>query len=450
MPRAKRNLSRRDLMRLSTAAVGAAALGAGRVKRTRAAQAELKGTLRVWDQWDSPGSGGAMDQLVQTFQANHPGVQVKRDVYEGIQMTDVVPTALGANTGPDLLYYDLAPWALYQLYDAHELAPLDEAYDRFGWTDTVIELAQNWVTFNGARYALPHEFEFEPVFYNKRIYTELGLSVPTTHDEFLANCDACKEAGYIPIAAGNGGTGEMRHTFGFPLNNLLGKEAMDDIFFCGASWDRPEVVEAVRIVGVDYLKRGFYPESVNGIQPEDANNLFYIGQAAHRLTGSWFVGHMAEASMADEVDIFLYPSIDGSEVLPQSWFGSGYQLPVDSAEPDLAIEFLGFLFSPEAIKVWVEDAKVFPAMRFDTNGIEMDPLLAKSLGILWGGKQQLGWMIPSVVPTDFYNMLDAGFQQVLNGEKTPEQQVADLQAAWESAIKSGEYPLRCGEKGTSG
>src|SRR5665811_213630 len=443
MLRSKRHLNRRDIMRLSATAAGGAALGARGIGVTHASQTDLEGTLEVWDQWESPGSGGPMDKLVEMFEYSHPGVQVRRDVYQGIQMTDVVPTALGANTGPDLLYYDLAPWALYQLYEANELAPLDEAYDKFGWNESVLELAQNWVTLDGSRYGMPDRFEFEPVFYNKRIYEELGLSVPTTHEEFISNCEACAEAGYIPIAAGNGGTGEMRHTFGFPLNNLLGKQEMDDIFFCGATWNRPEVVEAVRIVTVDYLERGFYPDSVNGIQPQDAHNLFFIGQGVHRLTGSWFMGDLAESGMADEVDIFLYPSIQGSEVLPQAWFGSGYQLPADSAQPEIALEFLGFLFSPEAIKVWIEDAKVFPPMQFDTDGIEMDPLMEKAMGILWGGEQELGWMIPSVVPVEFYNFLDAGFQQVINGEKTPEQQVEDLQGAWERAIESGAYPLRC-------
>lgn len=39
-------------------------------------------------------------------------------------------------------------------------------------------------------------------FYNTKIYEELGLSVPTTWDEFLANLEACKAAGYEALANG--------------------------------------------------------------------------------------------------------------------------------------------------------------------------------------------------------------------------------------------------------
>ena len=39
------------------------------------------------------------------------------------------------------------------------------------------------------------------VFYNKDIFEEQGLSVPTTYSEFIETCEALKAAGSTPCAA---------------------------------------------------------------------------------------------------------------------------------------------------------------------------------------------------------------------------------------------------------
>jgi ABC-type glycerol-3-phosphate transport system substrate-binding protein len=442
MAKALGTLSRRRTLQLSAGAVGGALLGAGSTRWTSAAQGDA-GVISLWDSWADAGSSGAVDKMIELFLANHPGVEVQREVYESMQMRDLVRTALGANTGPDLICYDTNPVTLWILVDANELAPLDEAFQRFGWDETIFPNFQQWVTVDGSRYAVPHGFEFEPVFYNKTIYDELGLSVPTTHEEFISNCEAVKEAGYIPITLGNAGSGELRHVFGFPLNNLLGEEGMANLLLCGESWDRPEVHEAIKIITVDYRDMGFYPEHANGIQSQDAMNLFLSGQAAHRLLGSWIIVDIADAGMADQIDLFLYPSIDGSEVLPQTWFGSGFEIPADSENKELAVELLHSFLSPEALKLWMEEANQVPCVPFDATDMNLNPLMKKALGMLQDAEQPKGWILPSIVPPDFYDVMNVGFQQILAGEKTVEQQVADLQAAWQKDIDSGAYPLLC-------
>ena len=47
---------------------------------------------------------------------------------------------------------------------------------------------------------------------------------------------------------------------------------------------------------------------------------------------------------------------------------------------------------------------------------------------------QLGYNIDVLAPAEFNDAMLNGFQAILAGDKTPEQQAADLQAAWEEAI----------------
>ncbi len=401
-------------------------------------------TLLVWDQWSGGGADAGMQELVESFTEANPNITIEREVYSGNeQLRDLLKTALGAGTGPDLMYYDLGAFALQVLVNANQLMPLDDAYEQYGWDQKIFDFAQQWCTLEGKRYAIPHELEFEPVYFNKTAYDELGLQVPETHAEFTANCVATKEAGYIPITIGNAGRGELRHTFGFPLNNLVGKAGMDDITLCGASWDRPEVLEAINIICVDYLEQGFYPPDPNAIPGQDANNLFFTGDAIHKLTGTWWVGTVLEAETEFEPDIYLYPSINGSEVLPQAWLGSGYQVPKDSVDPDAAFKFIDFLYSDAAVPVWVETVSVVPPMPFDAESLNLSALMKKVLSILRSPDQKFGWMPAGFSPPGVYDMMNAGFQQILAGEKTPEQQMLDLQEQWQSAIDGGQYGLKC-------
>ncbi len=56
------------------------------------------------------------------------------------------------------------------------------------------------VTVDGGVYGVPFSSaQAGAILYSKPMYEELGLKVPTTWDEFIANCDAIKAAGKTPI-----------------------------------------------------------------------------------------------------------------------------------------------------------------------------------------------------------------------------------------------------------
>ena len=47
---------------------------------------------------------------------------------------------------------------------------------------------------------------------------------------------------------------------------------------------------------------------------------------------------------------------------------------------------------------------------------------------------QFGYNVDVLAPPEFNDMMLNGFQAILAGDKTPEQQAADLQAAWEEGM----------------
>ena len=58
------------------------------------------------------------------------------------------------------------------------IMPLDEAYERFGWNESLYLIAKENTQFDGVTYGVGNELDRFYLFYNKRIFEEQGLNPP--------------------------------------------------------------------------------------------------------------------------------------------------------------------------------------------------------------------------------------------------------------------------------
>ena len=61
------------------------------------------------------------------------------------------------------------------------------------------QLVNDWGQYNGQTAALPFSLTAAGVIYNKDIFTQYGVAVPTTWDEFVQACETFKANGVTPI-----------------------------------------------------------------------------------------------------------------------------------------------------------------------------------------------------------------------------------------------------------
>ena len=115
--------------------------------------------------------------------------------------------------------------------------------------------------FQGTSPSVPFQFNIEGIFYNKKIFAENGISVPTTFAQLLADSAKLKSGGVPPIVA-SGSTGwPISRWIGILFYRELGPNAMEAVQNGTAKLTDPNYVWAAQQVA-DMGKDGYF---VNGI-----------------------------------------------------------------------------------------------------------------------------------------------------------------------------------------
>jgi raffinose/stachyose/melibiose transport system substrate-binding protein len=412
----------------------------------KSAHAQEPVELRVWDQFTDPTTSAAADAIYQGFTEQHPNVTIVREAFSTDQGRQTINTALSSGTGPDVLFYDAGPGFAGVLVDAGLLIPLEDMAAQYGWKDRIAPAALRGATIDGQLYGLPLQVDLIGMFYNKTLIDQEGLTLPDSTDALKTFCGQAQEKGYVPLAFSDNPGWQAGHQFSMSSTNMVGPDTMGQLLYeHQGSWNTPEIVKAIQTYFLDLQQAGCFSQDVTALTNDDAAGLFYAGDALMYPTGSWQINgdNGIVANMPDaEVGFMSFPAIPGGKgSFWVSGVGSAYFISAQSQHQQEAAEFLDYLFSPEAAQRWVGEAGFVVPMAVDTADLQVSPLFRSVLDTLEqasSGKVQLGYNIDVLAPPGFNDVMTNGFQAMLVGDKTAEQQAADLQAAWEEGISAPE------------
>src|SRR5687767_11581935 len=152
---------------------------------------------------DSEANQATAKALADAYMALHPNVTITIESRPGgTEGDNIVKTRLATGEMTDIFWYNSG--SLLQA-----LNPSETLVDLSGepFIANIVESFLPTVSQNGQIFGVPSQTAMGGgILYNKRIYEELGLSVPTTWEEFAANNEAIKEAGIAPVIATFGDT----------------------------------------------------------------------------------------------------------------------------------------------------------------------------------------------------------------------------------------------------
>jgi raffinose/stachyose/melibiose transport system substrate-binding protein len=370
---------------------------------------------------------------VNRFEEQHPKYTLEREAIDPDQMSIVIPSRLRSDEPPGVFSYDTGPGFGGVLADAGLVYPLEKTYQQRGWG--IYEWAKQRATYNGTIYGVPDQIEEIIVYYNK----DLVSAVPKTVGELRGVAEELKLRGTIPLAFGNREQYPAGHMFSIAVSNVLGRQGLDNILYGNGRWDVPEVVRAIDLFFRDFVESGYYPRNVNAVTFDEASALFYSGEAAMLPTGTWLVSEIVQAVQDFEVGIFPFPSIEGSGISPPAGLGAGLFVAKEASNLQGAIEFIDYLLEESTARLIIEKLNVIPAQPVNPQGLDVPELFKEVLEDLSATPeaQSFGYNIDVLAPQNFNEVMSTGFQEVLDGTRSPAEQSAALQDAWARAKKQG-------------
>ena len=323
---------------------------------------------------------------------------------------DETPDVFIVSPGPNLTDY-VAPGVA---------APLDEYLEADGWKDTFSSDAVfTQQTYDGKIYAVPLNTAAACCYYNRDIFEEAGVEVPTTYDELLDACAKIKEAGYTPITISAGTAWCLSMLAGY----LCDREGVDlaAINAGDESWVQDKTIAA----GEKLLELSqYFQETAAGDSNDDATMAFAMGDAAILIQGSWAIGQMNayNPDIEEKCGVFQFPAIEGGND-PNRTIAKSDSLAMSSTTkcPEGAIELIKYFTDDEAQKYTAEVGGKIPVTKVEFD-LEVAPAqLADVMDVFSNATGTFGFYNESLVSSDAGSEFDNEMVAIFQQEKTPEE-----------------------------
>ncbi|RLI47105.1 ABC transporter substrate-binding protein [Candidatus Bathyarchaeota archaeon] len=300
-----------------------------------------KPTLTVFSLWSGAEEANFKEAL-ERF-TNNTGITVRHIGYSTQELLITVPTQLRAGvTIADVIIAPWPSWILSLAGDGH-LTSVTDMIDATKFPETYLDV----VTTGNEIYGIPFKVSGKPGFwYRKSFFTNNGLTVPTTYNEFktlLANISQI-EGVEAAIASGNGVGWPLSDTTEAFIIGLGGYQLQLDLIF-GDEQFNSTTVKDVFVELVSLLQAGYF--SV----PDDFD--LQVARVWDGTYGIYFQGSFITAfepfsENLDDVAFFPFPGTDGATGAVDYAI-----MPALTKHPVEARQLMEFLAGAEAQEIMV-------------------------------------------------------------------------------------------------
>ncbi|MGY0692029.1 ABC transporter substrate-binding protein [Virgibacillus sp. FSP13] len=305
------------------------------------------GEVEIFSWWTGAGEEDGLLALIDLFEEKHPDIKVENAAVAGGAGTNAKAVLATRMQGDD-------PPSTFQVHGGDELnegwvaagkmEPLNDFYEENDLMDKFPEELIDLVSQDGDIYSVPVDIHRgNVIFYNKQVFEENGVEVPTTFDEFFEAADKLQDAGVVPLALGDKESWPATQIFENVLLGVLGPDDYKKLFEGEIGFDDKRVKDAVEkfdkildYVNEDHASRNW----------QDSAQLVANGEAAMINMGDWAKGYFnndLDLETNKDFGYFAFPNTDGQFTIITDTFG----LPKGVENPDDVKEFLKVLGSVE-------------------------------------------------------------------------------------------------------
>lgn len=346
-----------------------------------------------WSHWaNEPSKRAVIETIAADYEAEHPNVDIVLTWWDKNPLSDAIRSVFTAGEGMP----DISTDYLVEGIETIEAGWWMELTDVLPW--------ENFSpgTINDGSFPLqgyPGTYKFNiglvssMLFYNKEIFSELGIEVPAnkqfTQEGFIDVLETCNAAGYAGVGDSIGnrpypGTWAVE----YPLWTKVGPDGFNDYMNGLTSWDTPEA-RAVLENSVEMRDAGLWPSTYSTMTIDEFHVYFHTQRKSCMLwIPSWYAGRAFKAVEEGGQD----PNWQFGMLKPTSWddgvgndilrvgYESGYAISGFTEHPEVAKDILVFASQAKYGALWTAVTNIPSAIIYDPVADWPDAALVEGLG----------------------------------------------------------------------
>ncbi|ACT01203.1 ABC transporter substrate-binding protein [Paenibacillus sp. JDR-2] len=395
-------------------------------------------TYKVLTHYSTDDEKAPADWAAEELKKIYPNVTIK---YEP-QMNDngdSLKARIATGDLPD--FFNLMPIQFDAAIQSGSILDLTAAWDASTAKADMIQssLDTQLKYTDGKIWAIPQNGPgIDPLYYNKKVFSDNGVKVPTNYPELLEAVKAFHAAGIVPIpmfAKEAWPIGAFFDMFAMRVNPK-GMMALNDGDIKASD---PEMADAIGKMA-ELIKAGIFQKGATSYDYDSARGLFHQGKAAMLINGEWDIGDMVKDFGADigNIDFLdVYPTTDqGKEdankyAMPGAAELGGLAVSSKVKDPDQAMQVAITLAKLIAQGGYVKEGRIDSTFKLDglTSEIAV-PDMTKKLLSMSSQYQILGTVEHTLPNKEFSTGFGELLQKLVAGESAADfiKEVDALQA----------------------
>jgi raffinose/stachyose/melibiose transport system substrate-binding protein len=339
--------SRRTATRVAATLAGAALLGVTLVGCSTSGGGSGASTIRLMAGGNDPVATKFANTIAAGFHKANPSITVKVDTRPGGTDGDnLIKTKLSTGTMDDVFLYNSGS-LLQALHPDSQLQPLTDE----SWVKDMTPDFKAAVSTDKATYGAPWGTTFDGgIMYNKKVYAQLGLSIPKTWNEFISNSEKIKAAGITPVLVSYGDTWTSQL---FVLADFANVSAQDSNWADKYTNNKAKYANPPALAGFTHTKeifdKGLMNKDYASLTNVNALKELATGAAAQYPMITVVIGNVLQSNpdQVNDIGYFAVPTESGD---PHAtvWESNGAYIPKSTTGDKLtaAKKLIAYINSP--------------------------------------------------------------------------------------------------------
>ena len=275
------------------------------------------------------------------------------------------------------------------------------------------------LTYDGEVYAIPTQQSTAIMYYNKAIFDEYNLEVPTTYDEYVQVCDTLKENGVTPVAlASTADDAWLVSQYIQQLSDgIKGEDLFNSIKDGTGKWNDEGMIEAGKRFQEE-VNKGYFEDGFTGVSGDEAKLMFANGQTAMYFNGCWEISNLDKkenAAEAENFSCFIMPPVNEEYAgVAVGSVDTSYAVTKNCKNVDAAVALLKYMTNEDSTSLLLYDYGRIPSTNIEIDDSKLTPLCADFVNLLSTVKAQTPWF--DRVDTDLGNEFNNTTIGIANGD----------------------------------